>query len=38
MTIKLIVVVAASVAVVVLMFALGKLADGKGGGKEGTEE
>ena len=37
MTTKLIVIVAASVAAVVLMFVLGKLADGKDGANESTE-
>ena len=38
MTTKLIVIVAASVAVVLLMFVLGKLADGKDDKKEGAEK
>ena len=38
MTTKLVVIVAASVAAFVLMFVLGKLADGKGDKKEGTEK
>ena len=38
MTTKLIVIVAASVAVIVLMFVFGKVADGNGDKKEGAEK